>query len=76
MVRQLTAERLLEKPLPGQVKRLLADGTVRTKAHWLLSYWGGHPRFNLLLMPATRHHLVHLNEIERMSPKLRRLTEK
>jgi hypothetical protein len=38
-----------------------------------LDYWGGHPAANLLLMPATRHSFVHLNEIKRMLPKLKRL---
>ena len=49
------------------------ERAVRKKARWLLKYWGGNPNANLLLMPATRHPLVHLNEISRMNPKLRRL---
>jgi hypothetical protein len=49
------------------------DDTVRTQATWLLEYWGGHPKTNLLLMPATRHSLVHFNEIGRMLPKLKKL---
>jgi hypothetical protein len=76
VVQKVKAEHLREKPLPALVESLAADGTVRENAGWLLSFWGGHPNFNLLLMPASRHPLVHLNEISRMLPKLRRLTEK
>jgi len=75
-VQMLKAERLQEKPPSVRVERLAEDGTVRENADWLLSYWGGHPGFNLLLMPGSRHQLVHWNEIGRMLPKLRRLTEK
>ncbi len=61
------------KPLPERLKRLAEDGTVRAQATWLLEYWGGHPKTNLLLMPATRHSFVHFNQVGRMLPTLRRL---
>jgi hypothetical protein len=73
---QLTAETLKRKPSPDRLKRLAEDGTVREQAQWLLEYWGGHPQWNLLLMPATRHSFVHFNEIGRMLPTLRRLPGK
>ena len=73
IVSQLEAADLAGKPLRERLERLTADGTVRPKAQWLLDYWGGHAKTNLLLMPATRHGFVHLNEIERMLPKLRRV---
>jgi DinB superfamily len=60
------------KPLPERLESLVLDGTIRESARWLLTYWGGHPKTNLLLMPASRHCFVHFNEIRRMSPKLRR----
>ncbi|MBN1146542.1 MAG: DinB family protein [Anaerolineales bacterium] len=72
IIRQLHAADLVGKPLPERLERLAADGTVRPKAQWLLAYWGGHSKTNLLLMPATRHGFVHFNEIGRMLPKLRR----
>ena len=70
---KLNFEKLKEKPAPQRLTRLLEDGTVREQAQWLLKYWGRHPQTNLLLMPATRHAFVHLNEIGRMLPALRRL---
>lgn len=70
---KLNFEKLKEKPAPQRLTRLLEDGTVREQAQWLLKYWGRHPQTNLLLMPATRHAFVHLNEIGRMLPVLRKL---
>ena len=71
---RLDMRALQTKPDTARLQRLDADGTVRTQAHYLLDYWGGHPQTNLLLMPATRHSFVHFNEIGRMLPGLRRLT--
>jgi hypothetical protein len=71
---KLKADILKEKPSSECLVRLLEDGTVRERAQWLLKYWGGHPQKNLLLMPATRHSFVHLNEIGRMLPAVRRLS--
>ncbi len=73
ITRKLKADILKEKPSPESLVRLREDGTVREQAQWLLKYWGRHPRTNLLLMPATRHAFVHLNEIGRMLPALRKL---
>ncbi len=73
IVEQIDFADLKDKPAPERLERLLEDGSVREQARWLLKYWGGHPKTNLLLMPATRHPFVHLNEISRMTPKLRRL---
>lgn len=72
VIRDLKPEGLWEKPAPRRLQRLLEDGTVRQEAAGLLDYWGGHPAFNLWLMPATRHHLVHLNELLRLRPKLKK----
>jgi hypothetical protein len=72
IARKLQPVDLADKPLPEQLESLVTDGTVREKARWLLKYWGGHPKLNLLLMPASRHCFVHFNEITRMAPKLRK----
>jgi len=73
LVRHIKPDELWGSPAPERLKRIAEDGAVRHKAAWLLDYWGGHPNTNLLLMPATRHCFVHLNEVGRMLPKLRRL---
>jgi hypothetical protein len=38
------------------------EGAVVEAARGLLDYWGKRNIAGLLLMPATRHNLVHLNE--------------
>jgi hypothetical protein len=73
IVRQLDPEILWTAPAGDRLQRIYAEGAVSEQETWLLKYWGGHPSANLLLMPATRHGFVHLNEIQRMLPKLYRL---
>ena len=73
VVRRLKPGILWAAPAPVRLRRLSVERAVSEKAGWLLKYWGGHPSANLLLMPATRHGFLHLNEIQRMRSKLRRL---
>lgn len=72
---RLKPDDLWEKPAPERIDRMIAEHAVREKARWLLKYWGENPKANLLLMPATRHPFVHLNEISRMIPSLRLKTQ-
>jgi hypothetical protein len=74
ILRRLKPGGLWEQPAPERIGRIAAERAVRQKARWLLKYWGGNPAANLLLMPATRHPFVHLNEISRMIPALRMKT--
>jgi hypothetical protein len=76
VVRRFKADLLWQSPAPDRLQRLFAEGAVIDRTMWLRDYWGGHPAANLLLMPASRHCLVHLNEIVRMLPKLKRLSTK
>jgi hypothetical protein len=73
ILRRLKPDDLWEQPAPERIDRIVAERAVRKKARWLLKYWGKHPSANLLLMPATRHPFVHLNEIRRMIPSLHKL---
>jgi hypothetical protein len=73
VVKSLKFDDLPQPPARDRLQRLIAEHAVEQSTLWLLDYWGGHPAANLLLMPATRHSFVHLNEIKRMLPKLRRL---
>jgi hypothetical protein len=73
IIRGLAPAALAGKPLPERLQGLADAGEVRPEAAGLLAYWGSHPATNLLLMPATRHGFVHLNEIRRLRSKLRQL---
>jgi hypothetical protein len=75
ILRRLKPGGLWEQPAPERIDRIASERAVRQKARWLLKYWGGNPAANLLLMPATRHPFVHLNEISRMIPALRMKTK-
>jgi hypothetical protein len=73
ILRRLDPATLWDPPAADRIRNILAERAVREKARWLLIYWAEHPSANLLLMPATRHPFVHLNEISRMIPSLRKL---
>lgn len=54
---------------PADVRRIRETGAVVEGAEYLLDYWGKQKVAGLLLMPATRHLLVHLNEAMRIKVK-------
>lgn len=70
ILRNLTTNTLWSRPAPERIARIVQEQAVEGSASWLLNYWGHNPTANLLLMPATRHNMVHLNEIRRILPKL------
>jgi len=51
---------------PARLKRVRDEGAVLESEQWLLDYWGGLTVAGLLLMPPTRHNIVHLNEALRI----------
>lgn len=73
VVGRLLPEALAGQPPPERLRRLAGRGEVRPGAAAVLAYWGGHPATNLLLMPATRHGFLHLNEIRRLRARLRQI---
>jgi len=58
------------KVAPVRIARLVPEGAVNPIAAGVLEYWGGLTYAGLLLMPPTRHNLIHLNEILKMKNKL------
>lgn len=61
------------KVLPARIQTLADQGDVTANANWLLEYWGGRSIGGLMLMPATRHPLVHLDEAMRVKQSFLRL---
>jgi hypothetical protein len=53
-----------------RVKRLFEEGAVLPEARWLADYWAKKTLGGLVLMPATRHHLVHLNRCAQIKQRL------
>ncbi len=55
---------------PQRMALLTASGVVLPEASDVLDYWSKRTIAGLLLMPATRHNMVHLNEADRMRDAL------
>jgi len=55
---------------PARLQTLLDCGAVLPEAHSILDYWGKRDVAGLLLMPPTRHCVVHLNEALTIKKKL------
>ncbi len=62
-------ETLKQKVAPARLQQLLDEGAVVEAAHGIITYWSKRTLAELLLMPPTRHNLVHLNEAERLKQK-------
>jgi hypothetical protein len=63
---KLQPEEVTQKVNPLRLEQLMAEGAVVEEARDLIDYWGKRRIAGLLLMPATRHNLVHLNEALRL----------
>ena len=66
IVRQLQAEDLKQKVDPSRLQQVMDEGAVVEAAQGLIDYWGRRHIAGLLLMPATRHNFIHLNEALRI----------
>ena len=62
IVKQLRPEELKQKVKPSRLQRVWDEGAVAEAASGIVDYWSKRTVAGLLLMPATRHNLVHLNE--------------
>jgi len=69
IVSQLPPEKLKDKVDPARLEDVSSAGAVIPAASDLLAYWSKRNIAGLLLMPATRHNLVHLNESFRLKEK-------
>ncbi|MBM5570956.1 MULTISPECIES: hypothetical protein [Deefgea] len=64
IISRLPLGSLKQKIPANKIERLRQEKTVSTdpSASWLIEYWSSKTVGGLLLMPATRHHVIHLNE--------------
>ncbi len=62
IVAKLTIKILSEQIPPSGLERIIKEGGVLAESEDLLVYWGNKKIYQMLLMPPTRHLLVHLNE--------------
>ena len=71
IVQQLEPEALKQKVDPIRVQQVIDQGAVVEDAKEIVDYWSRRTIAGLLLMPATRHNLVHLNEALRLKQRRR-----
>lgn len=57
-----------------RLQRIIDEGAVLDveEANWLIDFWGRKNVAGILLMPVTRHHIVHLNESFSAKKKIKR----
>ncbi|MGC9396055.1 MAG: DinB family protein [Anaerolineae bacterium] len=65
----LAPEMLKQKVDPARLQQVMDEGAVVPAAHNIVEYWGRRTLAGLLLMPPTRHNLVHLNKALRLKQK-------
>ena len=70
IVKNLQAADMSRKVDPERIKQVLADGAIMEAASGITDYWSKRNIAGILLMPATRHNMVHLNEIEKVKKKV------
>lgn len=72
LIRSLSFTDLKQKPSAQQLNAVLAQGAVLDVegANWLIGFWKRKTVAGLLLMPATRHNLVHINQSKRIKNKI------
>lgn len=66
IIRDLHQDSLRQKVDPVRIENLRASGAVIEEAYGIIDYWSKRTIAGLLLMPATRHNLIHLNEATRI----------
>lgn len=64
VIKALTPGQMKNKVKPDRVRRVLDEGGVleHEESIWLLDFWGRKTTAGILLMPITRHQIVHLND--------------
>lgn len=73
LIREVPQGAFKSKVQAARIQALAQQGDVTSEADWLLGYWGGRTIGGLMLMPATRHPLVHLDEAMRVKQAYLRL---
>jgi hypothetical protein len=71
-ISRIELEDLVKSVDPERIQAVAKSGAVVESAYGILDYWSKRTIAGLLLMPATRHNLIHLNEAERIKTALNR----
>ena len=74
IVQKLKAEDFKKKVEPGRILKVIEAGAVLPEAMEIINYWSSKTIAGLLLMPPTRHCILHLNEGERIRKTLLKIS--
>ncbi len=69
IVSKLTFTDFKQKVNPNRLQQIMTEGVLVPEAKGVLDYWSRRTIAGLLLMPPTRHNLVHLNEIDALKQR-------
>jgi len=69
IVKRLAPEDLKARVDPARLQRVMEEGALVEAASGIRDYWSKRTIAGLLLMPPTRHNLVHLNEALRLKKR-------
>jgi hypothetical protein len=70
IVKKLQAEDFKKKVDPARIQKVMEEGAVIKEAMEIINYWGSRTIAGLLLMPPSRHCILHLNEALRIKQKI------
>lgn len=64
IIKNLSSEDMKRKFGKDKLQRILDEGAVLDveASNWLIDFWGRKNVAGIILMPVTRHHVVHINE--------------
>ncbi len=71
IIKGLSAGDMKRKITPEGINKIRSEGGVASGSEWLLEYWGKKDVAGILLMPATRHLMLHLNDCSKYKYKIR-----
>ncbi len=71
IIEQLKSDDLKRRMTSKQLKRIVSEGGVLDVegSRWLIDFWGRKTVSGILLMPITRHQIVHLNDSLKIKEK-------
>jgi len=72
IVKKLQVKDFKQKVDPCRIEKILNEGAVTLEAMEITHYWSKKTIAGLLLMPPTRHCILHLNEAMRIKQKIRK----
>ena len=70
IVKKIRADSFKQKVDPTRMQKVMNEGAVAKEAVEIINYWSTRTIAGLLLMPPTRHCILHLNEALRIKQRL------